>query len=219
VIVNSTIGAVTNGLLGWWKMDETGGTTAFDSSGNGANAGVHGGTFTSGRLFNALHLTGGTNNAAFTSVDALQMTVTAWIRADSNGGSSFPRILVMPGYYLNLRLDGSANNNTLDFATTIAANGSMVDGEWLSPPNSIGTGAWYHVAVSYDKSSAANVPALYVNGVRMSLATLTSPAITPPSYAGTSHIGNRLDLTRGWDGLIDDLRIYSRLLSDGRGHV
>src|SRR6185503_18605865 len=40
VIVNSTIGTVTNGLLGWWKMDETGGTTAFDSSGNGANAGV-----------------------------------------------------------------------------------------------------------------------------------------------------------------------------------
>jgi len=214
VIVNSSIGAVTNGLLGWWKMDETRGTTAFDSSGNGANASVHGGIFTNGYMSNALYLTGGTNNAAFTSVDALQMTVTAWIRADSNGGSSFPRILVMPGCYFNLRLDGSANNNTLDFATTIAANGSTVDGEWLSPPNSIGTGAWYHVAVSYDKSSATNVPALYVNGVRISLATLTSPAITPPSYAGTSHIGNRLDLTRGWDGLIDDLRIYNRLLND-----
>jgi hyaluronate lyase len=214
IVVNSSIGAVTNGLLGWWKMDETGGTTAFDSSGIGANATVHGGTFTTGYLSSALYLAGGTNNATFTSVDAAQTTVTAWVYADGNGGSSFPRILVMPGCYLNFRFDGSANNNALDFATTTTANGSTVDGEWLAPPDSIGTGAWYHVAVSYDKTSTGNLPALYVNGVKMSLATLTSPTATPPSNAGITFIGNRLDLTRGWDGLIDDLRIYNRLLSD-----
>ena len=214
VVVNSSIGAVTNGLLGWWKMDETGGTTAFDSSGNGANATVHGGTFTNGYLANALYLTGGTNNASFTSADAAQTTVAAWVYADGNGGSSYPRILVAPGCYLNFRFDGSANNNALDFATTTTTNGATVDGEWVAPPNSIGTGAWYHVAVSYDKSSTANVPALYVNGVRMGLTTFTSPSIVPPSSAGTTYIGNRLDLTRGWDGLIDDLRIYNRLLSD-----
>jgi hyaluronate lyase len=214
VVVNSSIGEVTNGLLGWWKMDETGGTTAFDSSGNGANATVRGGTFTTGHLSNALYLAGGTNNATFTSVDSAQTTVAAWVYADGNGGSSFPRILVAPGYYFNFRFDGSANNNALDFATTTTANGSTVDGEWVATPNSIGTGAWYHVAVSYDRSSTANVPALYVNGARMSVTTLTSPSTTPPSYAGTTYIGNRLDLTRGWDGLIDDLRIYNRLLSD-----
>ena len=213
VVVNS-IGAVTNGLLGWWKMDETGGTTAFDSSGNGVNATVNGGTFTTGYLSNALYLTGGTNNATFTSVDAAQTTVAAWVYADGNGGSSFPRILVTPGYYFNFRFDGSANNNALDFATTTTANGSTVDGEWLAPPNSIGTGVWYHVAVSYDKSSTTNVPVLYVNGVKVNVTKLTSPSVTPPSYAGTTYIGNRLDLTRGWDGLIDDLRIYNRLLTD-----
>jgi len=214
VVVNSTFGVVTNGLLGWWKMDETGGATAFDSSGNGANATVHGGTFTTGYLSNALHLTGGTNNATFTSVDAAQTTVAAWVRADSNGGSSYPRILVMPGCYFTFRFDGSANNKALDFATTTNAFGTTVNGEWVAPPNSINSNVWYHVAVSYDKSSTANVPALYVNGVKMSLTTLTSPSVTPPSYAGTTYIGNRLDLTRGWDGLIDDLRIYNRLLSD-----
>jgi hyaluronate lyase len=214
VVVNSPIGAVTNGLLGWWKMDETGGATAFDSSGNGANATVNGGTFTAGYLSNALHLTSGTNNATFASVDAAQTTVAAWVRADSKGSSSFPRILVTPGYYINFRFDGSANNNALDFATTTTANGATADGEWLAPPGSINTNAWYHVAISYDKSSTANVPALYVNGVKMSLTTLTSPSVPPPSYAGTTYIGNRLDLTRGWDGLIDDLRIYNRLLSD-----
>jgi hypothetical protein len=213
VLVNS-VGAVTNGLLGWWKMDETGGTTAVDSSGNGANAAVHGGTFTTGSLSNALHLTSGTNNASFTSVDSAQTTVAAWVRADSKGSSSFPRILVTPGYYFNFRFDGLANNNALDFATTTTANGATVDGEWLTPSNSINTGAWYHVTASYDKGSTTNVPALYINGVRMIVQTTTPPSVTPPSYAGTTYIGNRLDLTRGWDGLIDDLRIYNRLLSD-----
>ncbi len=214
VVVNASVGAVTNGLLGWWKMDETSGVTAFDFSGHGANAAVHGGTFTTGYLSNALYLTGGANNATFTSSDTAQTTVAAWVRADSNGGSSFPRILVMPGCYLNFRLDDSANNNTLDFATTTTADGSTVNGEWLALPNSIGVGDWYHIAVSYDKSSIANVPAFYVNGVKTSLTTLASPSVAPPSNAGTTYIGNRLDLTRGWNGLIDDLRVYNRLLSD-----
>ncbi len=214
VVVNTSIGSVTNGLLGWWKMDETGGNIAYDSSSNGANATVHGGTFTTGYLSNALYLAGSTNNATLTSVDTTQITVAAWVYADGNGGSSFPRVLVTPGCYLNFRFDGSANNNALDFATTTTANGSTVDGEWLSPPDSIGAGAWYHVAVSYDKSSTGNVPALFVNGSPMSLTLLTSPTAAPPSYAGTTYIGNRPDLTRGWDGLIDDLRIYNRLLSD-----
>ena len=68
-------------------------------------------------------------------------TVAAWVRADGNGGSSFPRILAAPGYYLNFRFDGSANDNTLDFATTRTANGLTVDDEWLAPSGSIGTGA------------------------------------------------------------------------------
>jgi hyaluronate lyase len=214
VVVNSAFGAVTNGLLGWWKMDETGGTIAFDSSGNGANATIHGGSFTTGYLSNALFLAGGTNNATFTSTDTAQATVAAWVYADGNGGSSFPRILATPGFYLNFRFDGSANNNALDFATIKTASGTSVNGEWLALPNSIGTGTWFHVTVSYDKGSTTNIPALYVNGIKASLTTLTSPSVATPSYAGTSFIGNRLDLTRGWNGLIDDLRIYNRLLSD-----
>ncbi len=49
----------------------------------------------------------------------------------------------------------------------------------------------------------------------MRVTTLTPPAVGPPSDAGTTILGNRLDLTRGWDGLIDDLRLYNRLLTDG----
>jgi len=213
VVVNTTIGVVTNGLQGWWKMDETGGATAFDSTTNGNNAALSGATFTNGYLKNALYLRGGTNpdNASFTSLDATQTTIAAWVWASTT--SKLPFILGTPGYHLLFRFDATTNNNSLDFATTTTPNGTVVNGEWLAP-GSISTDGWYHVAVSYDKSSPTNVPLLYVNGTNLALTTLTTPTLTPPSYAGTSFIGNRLDLTRGWNGLIDDLRIYNRLLTN-----
>jgi beta-galactosidase len=207
--------SVTNGLLGWWKMDETGGATAFDSSVNGLNATVSGATFSTGYTSNALALNGGNNNASFTSPDTAQTTVAAWVRADGSGNSSYPFILGTPGYHIIFRFDGSANNNALDFATAQTANTTLpVNGEWVTAPNTISTGVWYHVAISYDKSSLANVPVLYVNGVRMALTTSANPSVKTPSYTGTTCIGNRQDGTRGWNGLIDDLRIYNRLLAD-----
>jgi beta-galactosidase len=216
VAVGTLAAGSTNGLLGWWPMDETGGLTAFDSSGNGQDATLNGGTFTNGDIGDALHLPGGTNNAQFiSSVDATQTTIAAWVRADSRGGSLYPHILGTPGYHLIFRFDTGSFSNSLDFATAKTAYGTTpVNGEWLTAANTISTGAWYHVAVSYDNGSLANVPSLYINGVKMAITTSTTPSVTPPAYAGTNYIGNRLDLARGWDGLIDDLRIYNRLLSD-----
>jgi hypothetical protein len=46
------------------------------------------------------------------------------------------------------------------------------------------------------------------------LATITSPSGAQPPYSGTGCIGNTAGLSRAWNGSIDDLRIYSRLLSD-----
>jgi hypothetical protein len=207
--------SVTNGLQGWWKMDETGGATAFDSSVNGLNATVNGATFSTGYASNALALNGNNNNATFTSADAAQTTVAAWVRADGSGNSQYPFILGTPGYHIIFRLDGTANNNSLDFATAQTANNTLpVNGEWNTAPNTVSTGAWYHVAISYDKTSLANVPALYINGVRMAFTTSSNPSVKTPAYTGTTYIGNRPDGARGWNGLVDDLRIYNRLLAD-----
>jgi beta-galactosidase len=209
VVVSPNAGVqIQNGLLAWWKMDETGGGTAGDSSGNSRSATVSGAVFTTGYISNALHFNGSNNSASFASPDASQITVAAWVRADGQGNSAFPRILETPGYRVFFRFDASGSN-ILDFATFATGNG-----EWFTAQNSVGTGAWYHVAVSYDKTSLTNVPALYVNGVRLAPALFATPSGTTPSYSGTGYIGNRADLGRGWNGSIDDLRIYNRLLSD-----
>src|SRR5207247_1757744 len=165
VVVNPNLG-IQNGLLAWWKMDETGGVLAADSSGNGLDATVSVATFTTGYLSNALSFNGTTAAATFSSPDTDLITLAGWVRADAQGNSQYPRILDTPGYRLFFRFDGSGTNG-LDFATYSTANG-----DWFSGANTISTGVWYHVAASYDRTSFANLPALYVNGVKLSALTI-----------------------------------------------
>ena len=210
VVVGSS-GAITNGLLAWWKMNETGGSTAGDSSGNGRTATISGAIFTNfatGYPSNALHFNGSSSYASFASPGVTQLTLVAWARANAQGNSAYPRIFDTPGYRLFFRFD-SQGSNGFDFATYSTGNG-----DWFSGANKVSTGAWYHVAASYDLSNLANVPTEYVNGVPIAAPTvITTPSGTQPSSAGTGYIGNVAALTRGWSGDLSDLRIYNRLLS------
>jgi beta-galactosidase len=214
VPVTVTVGSaavITNGLLGWWKMNDGSGSIAADSSGNGRAATVSGAYFTnfnSGYPSNALHFNGTNNYASFASPGVTQLTMVAWARATGEGNSLYPRIFDTPGYRLFFRFD-SQGDNGFDFATYSTGNG-----DWFSGQNTISLGTWYRVAASYDLSSLANVPEEYVNGVQVASPTvITSPSGTQPSSAGTGYIGNVSALNRGWSGDLSDLRIYNRILS------
>ena len=207
VVVNPNF-SVTNGLLAWWKMDETGGATAFDASGNGRNASLVNAGFSAGYLSNAFQGNGTNSRATYAAQDTNQVTVAAWVRADAQGSSQFPRILNAPAYRLFFRF-GSSDVNSVGFSTEDSTNGDFDSGG-----GSISLGAWFHVVVSYDRSSPANLPVFYLNGARRTTVTLTLPSGAAPPLAGTGYIGNRAALDRAWNGLIDDLRIYKRLLSD-----
>ncbi len=210
VVVGSSV-TVTNGLLAWWKMNQTNGNTAADSSGNGLAATASGAYFTNyatGYPSNALHFNGSNSYASFSSPTVTQLTLAAWARASADGNSAYPRIFDTPGYRLFFRFD-SQGNNGFDFATYSSGNG-----DWFSGANTISLGAWYHIAASYDLSSLTNVPAEYVNGVPVAAPTvITTPSGTQPSSTGTGYIGNLAALTRGWSGDLSDLRIYNRILS------
>ena len=209
VLVDHTAAGITNGLAAWWKMDETGGAVAADSSGNGRPATVVNGTFTGGYVSNAIQFASTTSRASYSAQQSNQVTVTAWVRADGTGGGSYPRILDTPSYRVHFRFTG-ADSYSFGFATS-----DQVNGDYDSGAGTVALGAWYHVAVSFDRASLATPPALYLNGSKMTTSTLASPSGTAPSLSGTGYIGNRAGLDRYWNGLIDDLRIYNRVLSDG----
>jgi hypothetical protein len=87
-------GNVSSGLVGWWKLDETSGTSAADSSGNG-NAGTLAGgdgnsAWVAAMVNNGRQFT--SSNVDYITVgnpSALQitgsMTVAAWVKIGGNG--------------------------------------------------------------------------------------------------------------------------------------
>ena len=214
VVVGPDFG-VTNGLLTWWKMDEAGGTTAADSSGNGLNAAVNGAVFNTGCFSNALYFNGTTSVATFASPDtSRQVTLAAWVRSEGQGNSAYPHILDTPGYRLFFRFD-SQGTNGFDFATCTTTR----NGDWFSGVNTISHGAWHHIAVRYDPNNLPNPPTLFINGVRLPPETITTPSGSVLTGAGTGYIGNKSGLSRAWKGAIADVRIYNRLLSDAEIHT
>jgi hypothetical protein len=72
---------------------------------------------------------------------------------------------------------------------------------------------WSHIAVTYERIATGSVLKFYINGV---LANTINSTLAQSILAGTQplHIGqSNAQISEGFNGLIDEVRIYSRALS------
>ncbi len=81
------------------------------------------------------------------------------------------------------------------------------------------TNTVYHIVITYDGTNSANVPVMYVNGVRATLITTTSPTGTINTTADSQFILGNINQTgnvgtRTWDGQIYKTSLYNRILND-----
>jgi hypothetical protein len=156
------------------------------------------------------------------AIDPLSMT--AWIYPTGWGGNSLGRIMAKEGYVAGQWgwlwfLRNSAGQASMEFwryrstaqATILAVN------------SSISLNTWQFVAVTYSSSGSD----LYKDGVQLSYATDTAGSGTVNTDSGyNGFIGNNQNSSRGFDGLIEDPRIYNKVLSlaeiqsiyTGQGH-
>jgi len=102
-------------------------------------------------------------------------------------------------------------------------NGS--DAAWYTPTGAITQSTWAHVVVTYDASSVLNVPAIYVDGVALSITFDTGT--TAPSVGANfgwdgiggsgidddCYIGNNSDLDAPFGGNLADIAVWNRRLS------
>lgn len=191
-------------------FDETSGTTAVDSSGNGNNATLYNGaTFVaSGRTGggNALYLDGSDDYAQIADASTLdgtgKLSIALWVnpsvldgqargliskRISSTSGQSFS-LFFHTGNKLYIDIDGSNNR----FASNTVFS----------------TDTWYHIAVVYDGSAPlAERVKLYVNGVLDQTAAESSGAI--PNYSSNLTLGVRnAGYATKFAGLLDDVLLY-----------
>jgi hypothetical protein len=234
--VASSNGSLSSGLVGHWTFDgkDIAGVTAYDRSGQGNN-GTLGNieTFTNipvrtiGKIGQALNFNGSTyvDLANPTSLNNIsRKTISAWIYPrrisaaadvgrilDKNHGATAGWLF----FICNAGDEGGVCEAGETNRVAFNRNFSGASGTWISSNNNaITLNAWQHVAITYDDSSVTNDPILYVNGTPIEITERRTPAGSADNESGNAlWLGNRNGLDGGFDGVIDDVRIYDRLLS------
>jgi hypothetical protein len=143
-------------------------------------------------------------------------TVEAWFFAETFGEDVHGRIFDK-GHTLGWSL--WVNNNeraaSLGFlhGTATATAGW---GFWNTGTNSITLNAWHHVAVIYNKDSIANDAVFYIDGALATSVRIDTPSGSMLSDAANGlRAGNRAQLDRAFDGMLDELRLSSVVRSAG----
>ncbi|MCP3682531.1 MAG: DUF2341 domain-containing protein [bacterium] len=205
---------MTDGLVAYWKMDETtwDGTAdeVVDTSGNGDH-GVRVGTAstTSGK-FGRGGIFDGDSDYISGTIDELyrkDKTITAWIKIDSSGTNNFfhigdvinddtPTILFNVNSDGRLSSFGTKNNDGLDYLESV---------ETLS------TGEWYFVVFINDVDSEKY--RLYLNGKETNYLSGTNGDYKD-RYDSANNFYIGVGYNNGYfDGQIDEVRVYNRALS------
>ena len=205
----------TSGLVGYWKFDDGSGTTAVDSSGNGNNGTLNGGpTWTTGRINDALSFNGSSSevdinkNVLNTAGD---YTVAAWVQLNnaSNWASAVSQDGTnVSGFFLQYTNPNMPNGGRFAFSLINADSTQGTTTRAISPFNP-STGIWYHLAGVHDSTN--NQIKLYVNGTLVDTQSVGAAwNASGETVVGRARFNGPVDF---WPGLIDDVRVYNRILS------
>ncbi|TET81473.1 MAG: LamG domain-containing protein [Anaerolineales bacterium] len=194
-------------LIHHWKLDEDtagGDAVAMDSVG-GVNGDIEGAQSVPGKAGNALSFDGSDDVVTIQNfIPPQQGTVAFWM--DPGFGSSKQRIFGAGGDF-----------EVIVYSTGIVRNELFAGGSGTlqSSPGSVEPGQWFHIAVTYDYDGAGPSTALevYVNGELDVVGTAGEPSVPTDT---TLLLGHRAGAAGGehYGGLLDDLRIYDRVLSE-----
>jgi len=210
--------AITNpDLLGWWMLDEGGGTTAVDWSGHGGHGSFVGEPqWADGYQGTALEFSGSGNyvdcgEEAGAGVTA-DFTISAWVKLEAGNAGHYGGIAGKLTRVGGADYHGFAlvRYDTNVFRLWVSDGDSAQINGWASSDALYTDTNWHHVTGV--RESRTNM--LYVDGVMQSETTMTDFV---PS-ADFFHIGRQyghLD-DRYFHGKIDDVRVYSKALTDAQ---
>jgi hypothetical protein len=210
-------------LLGWWKLDDGTGTVAADSSGNGIDGVFVGdpewvaGKFGSGLLFDGQ----GGERVSIGNLDVASgaISITCWFQANTLdtpgndprmvskafGGGENDHIWMVSSARaggekrLRFRLKTNDGGNT---TTLVGGQGAGV--------RVLPVGEWAHAAATWDGTTMR----VYVNGIETGSTERGGTSVVVDPAVGAA-FGNQPSgaENRPWDGVLDDVRVYTKALT------
>lgn len=188
----STRGSLDSGLLGYWSMNGADVTDKiYDRSGNGNHGYFYNGATTSAKTSGvsgqALSFDGVDDYVRFPDISLSgSYSVSLWSRMTS-----------LPGLYHLIAGNYTGSNGLVSFSTVF----------WLYPSNvtgaSITINQWNHVVYVQNSNGLGD---MYVNGILV----VTNTGLGSLTF---SALGNDI-ANEAYGGLIDEVRVYNRALSD-----
>jgi len=190
--------------------------SAQDASGNGFHGTVHGATLDADRF--------GNPNSAYRFNAAQKHYIEVPVETDSKldiKGAISVSVWVKPNEPLvadQSILNRSNYTSKTNFYLSLGANG-LIDWECVknfqTHPDVVASGTWTHVMVTQDGQSSSPTTNIYINGNKVSASphqdgSPGNPA--SPLIIGLTNFGP-VGL-HAFDGVIDDIRIYDRELSE-----
>lgn len=209
----------SSGLIGYWNLDEGSGSSTVDKSGNGnigtwngIPIGSNGTYYTTGKV--GTYAGGFDGSSTYIGLpSAVQLTgaqtESLWIDPFSWSGSANGVGVFGGAQPAHVCGNGgvSLTYTTGNFRYAIDNSSSCSVASNISLPS---LNAWTFVTVSWDGTSGANALSAYINGVLNKTGAGLSGPISWGSYS--FNLGSDGQSYK-FNGLIDDVRIYNRVLS------
>jgi hypothetical protein len=197
----------TAGLVSYWRLDETSGTTASDQK--SANPGTYTGAYTlnqPGAIANdsdtAVKLDGSSGYVSIPAASSLRpssITIEGWVKLAGSGG----RLFSASHNDVWLGVD-STNRPQLFFY------GTDNHGYQLASETVLSTGTWYYLVGTIDSSGNMQ---LYINGA-LDSSRVAGVGIQWETPAGPQAIGSYVDVSGGFlNATVDETAVYNTALS------
>ncbi len=220
ILVLSLAVSAQASLVGHWEFDEGSGSTAFDSSGNGHDGTISGAEWVAGGWDGtgySLDFDGqGSDRVSVGSfnVTGEAISIACWFKArnlDTPGND--PRMVSKAIAGSNedhwFMVSSSRQSGIKVLRFRLKTDGTTGEIKADTTTGTIETDVWIHVAVTWDGETMR----IYKNGVEVG--SLAKGGTLSTDSTAKVAIGNQPAGTgdRPFDGLIDDVRIYSRAMS------
>ena len=200
--------AVKRGPVGHWALDDGEGTVASDSTGNGNGGTLSDGLlWVAGKIGGALEFDGASTFVEVPFSDSLDLlnksdfTVAAWFKADE---------IPPENKEVLQQADGTGTGRTWLFVHNANDIRSFLGGTTTSSGIGVEAETWVHAAAVVTEAGDADTIQLYVNGQAAGAPVTGGMEDCDGAYI----IGRHKNPTNYWDGLIDDVRLYNRALSE-----